>query len=26
MQVVHLFYTQFRNFWHITRLSINKQR
>jgi len=26
MQVVHFFCTQFRNFWHITRFSINKHR
>jgi len=26
MQVVHFFHTQFQNFWHITRLSINKHR
>jgi len=25
MQVVH-FCTQFQNFWHITRFSINKRR
>jgi len=24
MQVAHFFCTQFRNFWRITRLSINK--
>jgi len=26
MQVVHFFCTQFQNFWHIMRLSINKHR
>jgi len=26
MQVVHLTRTQFGNFWHIKRLSINKYR
>jgi len=24
MQVIHFACTQFKNFWHITRLSINK--
>jgi len=26
MQVVHFYCAQFQNFWHITRLSINKHR
>jgi len=26
MQVVHFFCTQFQNFWHITRLSIDKHQ